>query len=102
MARQPNTDRFGRAWSDQIKKAVWEKGQSIPEFSSEIWRWDKCTAPMKWSDYGDRNSKYGWEIDHIKPVLHSGNDSIDNLQPLHWKNNAEKGDLLNWKYSIRL
>ena len=102
MARQSNTNRFGRAWSDQIKKAVWEKGLTIQEYSSEILRWDKYATPMKWSDFGNRESKYGWEIDHIKPVLYYGNDSLDNLQPLNWKNNAEKGDLLNWKYSIKL
>ena len=102
MARQPNTDRFGRTWSDPIKKAIWEKGEEIPEYSSEIWRLDKYSALMKWSDFGDRKSKYGWEIDHIKPVLHSGDDSIDNLQPLNWKNNAAKGDLLHWKCTIKL
>ena len=101
MARQPNTNRFGRAWSDQTKKEVWEKGLAIPEYSPEIWRWDKYAAPMKWADFGDRKSKYGWEIDHIKPVIHYGNDSIDNLQPLNWKNNADKGDLLNWKCLIK-
>jgi 5-methylcytosine-specific restriction endonuclease McrA len=101
MARHPNTNRFGRAWSDQTKKEVWEKGLAIPEYSPEIWRWDKYASPMKWSDFGDRKSKYGWEIDHVKPVIHAGNDSIDNLQPLNWKNNAEKGDLLNWKSLIK-
>jgi hypothetical protein len=102
MARQPNTDKSGMTWSDQIKKAVWEKGQAIPECSAEIWRWDKCLATMKWSDFGDRSSKYGWEIDHIQPVLHDGDDSVDNLQPLNWKNNADKGDLLHWKYLIKV
>ena len=102
MVRQPNTDRFGKAWSDQIKKAVWEKGQELPDFSSEIWRMDRYASLMKWSDFGDRKSKYGWEIDHLMPVLHNGSDSMDNLQPLHWKNNAEKGDLLHWKCSVKL
>jgi 5-methylcytosine-specific restriction endonuclease McrA len=102
MARQPNTNRFGRTWSDQIIKAVWEKGQVIPEYPPEIWRLDKYAALMKWADFGDRKSKYGWEIDHILPVLHNGNDSIENLQPLNWKNNANKADLLHWKYQIRV
>jgi 5-methylcytosine-specific restriction endonuclease McrA len=102
MARQPNTDRFGRTWSDLIKNAVWEKGQAIPEYPPEIWRLDKYASLMKRTDFGDRKSKYGWEIDHIKPVLHGGSDSIDNLQPLHWKNNAEKGDLLSWKCTMKV
>ncbi len=101
MAREPNTNRFGRAWSAEIIKEVWEKGEVIPDYPPEIWRMDKYAVLMKQADFGNRNSKYGWEIDHIKPVIHDGKDSIDNLQPLNWKNNADKGDLLNWKILIK-
>ena len=36
-------------------------------------------------------SKFGWQIDHIKPKSAGGDDSIDNLQALHWRNNKSKG-----------
>ena len=39
--------------------------------------------------YGYRTSQFGWEIDHVSP---NGPDSIDNLIPLHWKNNVDKSD----------
>ncbi len=51
---------------------------------------------MKWSEHGNRDSKYGWEIDHINPVANGGGDELNNLQPLNWVNNANKGDKLNW------
>lgn len=51
---------------------------------------------MRYSDHGNRNAEYGWEIDHINPVSNGGADVINNLQPLHWKNNAAKGDKLDW------
>ena len=44
---------------------------------------------MAWQSYGDCESPYGWEIDHINP---NGGDGIGNLQPLQWQNNRAKGD----------
>lgn len=101
MARQHNTDRNGWQWSEQTKKTVWQKGGEIPNFSPDIWRWDKCGLVMKWSEHGNRDSEYGWEIDHIKPVSNNGEDDINNLQPLNWKNNADKSDKLNWACPVR-
>ena len=36
--------------------------------------------------------KYGWEIDHLKPVVLGGTDDIENLNALQWQNNRSKGD----------
>jgi hypothetical protein len=96
MTRRHNTTKDGYGWSEQTKRAVWNKGSIIPGFDSSIWRRDKCGATMKYSDHGNRNSDYGWEIDHINPVSNGGGDELSNLQPLHWKNNADKADKLYW------
>ena len=96
MARKHNTDRNGNSWTESQKKSVWEKGKGIPGYSKDVWRRDKCGKNMKWSDHGNRDSKNGWEIDHIDPVSNGGGDELSNLQPLYWKNNADKGDKTNW------
>ncbi len=96
MARKHNTDRNGNSWTETTKKSVWEKGTAIPDFSKDIWRYDKCGDIMKWPEHGNRNSQYGWEIDHVNPVSNNGPDDLVNLQPLNWHNNANKGDKLNW------
>ena len=76
--------------NDATVDAVWAKGRTIPNFDSSVWRWDCYGAVMKYSEYGNRNSEYGWEIDHIVPVSRGGQDNILNYQPLNWENNAEK------------
>ena len=47
---------------------------------------------MSRNQYGNRDSQYGWEIDHIRPVANGGSDEISNLRPLQWENNAAKQD----------
>ena len=42
--------------------------------------------------YGVTGGKFGWEIDHRKPVAKGGGDELLNLQPLQWGNNLAKAD----------
>jgi hypothetical protein len=74
---------------EDIIQAVWEKGETIPRYDSSQYRKDQCGAWIIRSKHGDRNSDYGWEIDHITP---GGNDALSNLRPLQWENNLSKSD----------
>lgn len=82
----------GRSFSEQEKSAVWRKATVIPGYEPRIWRRDTCGASMKWSEYGNTTSNFGWEIDHIKPVAAGGGDDLSNLQALQWANNRYKSD----------
>jgi len=81
-----------RGFSEGQKQIAWNKAQIVPGRDSNMIRKDACGAWIKWVDYGDTNSEWGWEIDHIHPVARGGTDHPDNLQALHWKNNRAKGD----------
>ncbi|MDP2883641.1 MAG: HNH endonuclease signature motif containing protein [Ignavibacteria bacterium] len=79
-----------------LKLKVWGKAHPIIGQDPFLWRSDNCDAIMRFTDHGETDSKYGWEIDHIKPTSLGGADDLSNLQPLHWKNNRKKGDSYPW------
>lgn len=81
---------------DGSKLRVWAKGKVIGDKDPALWRTDICGSVIKYNDHGNINSKYGWEIDHIKPTAKGGLNDFNNLQPLYWKHNREKGDIYPW------
>jgi len=90
--RQRNTTKLNGSFSEATIDLVWKKGKITTGYDADTYRKDTCGAWMKRTDYGNTSSKYGWEIDHIKPVAEGGTDDLDNLQPLYWENNRHKGD----------
>lgn len=78
---------------------IWSQAQVVDGYDKDKYRKDACGAWIIRSEYGNRNSPFGWEIDHIYPEakLRSLNvpieliDNIINLRPLNWKNNDSKG-----------
>lgn len=86
---------MGDILSDYLEKlTVWEKGHIVPGLDPAVWRKDDYDNLIRWSDYGDRDSDYGWEIDHQFPSALGGLDVIGNKRPLHCKANAWLGGLL--------
>ena len=94
--RKHNSDVNGHPYTDMTHEAVWAKANVDREYHPEEFRRDKYGALLKYAEFGNRESEYGWEIDHIKPVTLGGSDYLFNLQPLHWKHNAVKGDDPDW------
>ena len=78
------------SWSNEVIEAVWKKGTEVSNNDAAAWRQDQCGAWIAKAQHGNRDSQYGWEIDHIKAVENGGTDEISNLRPLQWKNNASK------------
>lgn len=83
---------MAKEFSEYVKEAVWNKARIVPGYNSSELRQDIAGAWIKKSEYGNRDSRWGWEIDHIKPESLLGSDHPDNLQPLQWENNVSKGD----------
>ena len=84
--------------NEELILEVWNKGIIDERYPSDLVRKDACGAYIKFDKFGDRDSIFGWEIDHIYPasllqerVPQALIDNIQNLRPLNWKNNLSKG-----------
>lgn len=80
------------------KDEVWKKGTVVDKYDENRWRKDACGAWMNYNEYGNTDSKYGWQVDHIFPnsfledndVSEEDRDNLINLRPMQWKNNDVK------------
>jgi len=77
------------SFNEETIQQVWEKGKVVENQDRDVKRQDSAQALIHREDYGDRDSEFGWEIDHIEP---DGGDDLSNLQPLQWENNVAKQD----------
>lgn len=71
---------------------IWSKAVVVPGVNPAVRRKDICGAWIDWAAYGNRQSQYGWEVDHAIPLANGGPHHINNVRPLHWQNNARKSD----------
>lgn len=79
-------------YSDELIQTVWEKGLVQQGFDPNVARKDACGAWMLRNQYGNIDSDFGWEIDHVYPRALGGTTVDVNLRPMHWQNNRSKGD----------
>lgn len=88
------------------KDEVWEKSFDHPKHPDDYeWGLDDFNHTIRYSQYKQENNN-GWTIDHITSKK-LGRDngwtkaqicSIDNLRPLFWEYNRDKGSAgKNWR-----
>lgn len=79
-------------YGEDLIKSVWEKGLVQQGFDPNVARKDACGAWILRNQYGNTDSNYGWEIDHVYPRVLGGTTIEINLRPMQWQNNRSKGD----------
>jgi hypothetical protein len=92
MSRSSNLDVLEMIRTHHRKWRVWMKGTPIAGYDPAVWRYDRVGKIIKYDDHGDRQSEFGWEIDHYPvPVAFGGGDDIYSLWPLNCFDNASLG-----------
>lgn len=76
------------------KALVWNNAEIVLGYDSSDVRRDELGNYIRYSDYGNRASAYGWEIDHRTPLALGGRDVDSNLRALSSRANATLGGLL--------
>ena len=79
-----------RDFTEEEKSYAWNRCKTIEGKDPDKWRQDYAGAYMWWIKYGDTDSQYGWEIDHIKPLDKDGTYEKTNLVAMQWENNRHK------------
>lgn len=88
------------AFNDQQIQDAWNRANIVEGYDASRFRKDACGAWIIRDKYGDNDSLYGWEIDHIVPqsllrergVSEQMIDHPQNLRALQHENNASKQD----------
>lgn len=71
---------------------AWEHATKVNGYNPSVFRKDCCGAWIVKSAYGNLNSPFGWEVDHVYPISRGGDDHLVNLRAMQWENNRSKGD----------
>lgn len=79
-------------FTEEQKNSAWDNAQLVDGYKPDKYRKDACGAWIARDKYGEVDSIYGWQIDHIYPKSKGGDENPLNLRALHCKNNQSKGD----------
>lgn len=87
------------AINEDLRDIVWQSARTVKGYAHSRIRQDACGAWIAYDDFNNYESMFGWEIDHIYPVLKLEQlgvskelwDNPLNIRAFHWKNNRSKG-----------
>jgi hypothetical protein len=76
---------------EDLKRACWAKTSPVSgQMNAWEFRKDCLGNLVRYNDFGNRHSPFGWELDQIVSKALGGLTDPENLQALHWKANAAK------------
>lgn len=77
--------------TEETIEQVWQRATMVENYDPASIRKDACGAWILRGQYGNRNTLFGWEIDHVYPKALGGGDELENLRAMQWENNESKG-----------
>ena len=78
---------------EDLKRAAWARTTPVSD-QPNAWEFRKdCRGNLiRYADFGNRHSPFGWELDQIVSRSLGGSGDTDNLQAVHWKANAVRAE----------
>ena len=74
---------------EDLKRAAWARTSPVTgQANSWEFRKDCLGNLVRYADYGNRHSPFGWELEYIVARAAGGSTDPENLQALHWKAHA--------------
>ncbi|MBI1805043.1 MAG: HNH endonuclease [Ignavibacteriae bacterium] len=67
-------------------------------FEKSVRKCHHCGKQLAWKNYGRRDLRGGWEIDHSRPHARGGTDHLNNLVASCWSCNLDKSDLTTGQF----
>lgn len=86
--------------TNQNAQRVWDKARPIPGKNPNLYRRDRQGNTIYKPAYG-RDSKMGWQVDHIWPKSRGGSNRRSNLQALQTRANKRKYNKLPTRAKTR-
>lgn len=83
-----------------LRKRIWDKAKEVEGYNKDLVRKDACGAWIIYDHYGNQESPFGWQFDHIYPqskleekgIFEELIDAEFNLRPFNCANNLSKSD----------
>ncbi len=70
----------------QTRVRAWEACARIPGCDKAIWRQDAAGRVIRWADFGDRFSRYGWEMRACPSETALGRAlKRHKIEAIHWR-----------------
>ncbi len=85
---------LGESRDEARKRIAWDKASVIPFCNPNQMRRDAYGWIIHWSEYGNRDSPFGWEVDHTLATALGGPDTPGNWRALNCRMNASLGGSL--------
>ena len=80
---------------EDLKRLAWSRTNPVSrQPNSWEFRKDSLGNLVRYADFGNRHSPFGWELDYILSRSLGGSTSPENLQALHWKATAARSESL--------
>jgi hypothetical protein len=78
---------------EDLKRAAWARTSPVTG-QSNSWeiRKDCLGNLVRYNDFGNRHSPFGWELEYIVSRAAGGSTDPSNLQALHWKAAAVRAE----------